>query len=74
MANCPTPEENFGSWLKHQKSNWRNIRQKMKEEKKNLHTYGSVFAKNPVGMQANLLKNFMHNMDETVLNSNWHVI
>lgn len=46
----------------------------MKEEKKNLHTYGSVFAKNQVGLQANLLKTFMHNMDETVLNSNWHVM
>lgn len=46
----------------------------MKQDKKSLHQFGSVFAKNQLGMQASLMKNFMHNMDETVLNSNWHVI
>ena len=25
-------------------------------------------------MQASMMKSFMHNMDYTVLNSNWHVI
>lgn len=49
MEDCPKPEENFGSWLKHQKSNWRNIRQKMRTEKKTLAQHGSIFVKNPVG-------------------------
>ena len=34
MENCPLPENDFGSWLKHQKSNWRRIRKDMKTEKK----------------------------------------
>jgi hypothetical protein len=46
----------------------------MKDEKKSVNKFGSVFAKTQVGLQASLLKNFMHNMDDTVLNSNWHII
>lgn len=49
IEDCPTPDENFGSWLKHQKSNWRTIRGKMKAERKSLHQSGSVFTKNVVG-------------------------
>lgn len=75
MEDCPElTNENFDGWLKHQKSNWRNIRQRMKDEKKSVHKFGSVFAKTQVGLQASLMKNFMHNMDDTVINSNWHII
>jgi len=34
IEECPVPEEDFGNWLKYQKSNWRRIRKDLKTEKK----------------------------------------
>lgn len=68
MDSCPDPDEDFGSWLKHQKSNWRNIRKKLKTDK------GVIPHHKKMGAQSAALTNFMRNMDDTVLNSNWHIL
>lgn len=34
IEDCPNPEEDFGEWLKYQKTNWRKIRKMMKDDKK----------------------------------------
>jgi hypothetical protein len=34
IEDCPSPEENFGDWLKYQKTNWRKIRKTIKDDKK----------------------------------------
>ena len=75
MNNCPLPEDNFKDWLKYQKSNWRRIRKDIKSDKKLVPKQGSLFNKGGIGGQMSLaLSNFMRNMDETVLNSTWHII
>jgi hypothetical protein len=66
IEECPSPEDDFGQWLKYQKSNWRKIRKLMKDEKK-------------VIPQSERLKHqgivsFIRNMDEVVLKSNWHIV
>jgi len=68
MQDCPDPavDENFGEWMKFQKNNWRKIRQNMKENKS---VVPSTEKKSTAG-----LGHFMRNMDEVVLNSNWHII
>ena len=43
MEDCPLPENNFKSWLKHQKCNWRRIRKDIKSEKKLVPKQGSLF-------------------------------
>lgn len=76
MKNCPAPDADFKSWLKHQKSNWRAIRQDMKNEKKTLvngaRTAGSGARAGVLGNSS--LNEFIRNMDDTVLNSTWHVL
>ena len=66
MKDCPSPDVEFGSWLKHQKQNWRSIRRELKSEKKVFGTRGVI--------GANALTDFIRNMDDTVLNSIWHVL
>ena len=34
VKDCPLPEEDFGNWLKFQKSNWRKIRKNFNQDKK----------------------------------------
>ena len=69
MADCPNPENDFKDWLKYQKSNWRRIRKDLKSDKQ-------LVSKGPSGLgkMNTALSNFMRNMDETVLNSTWHII
>lgn len=65
IEECPSPEEDFGEWLKYQKSNWRSIRKTMKEDKKVI--------KNEDNKHKSIVS-FIRNMDDVVLKSNWHVI
>jgi hypothetical protein len=77
MANCPTPDADFDGWLKHQKSNWRGIRKAIKSEKRLIPRSSAIQGKlggMGGGIQSEALANFMRNMDDTVLNSNWHII
>ena len=69
MADCHNPENNFKDWLKYQKSNWRRIRKDLKADKQ-------LVTKGPSGLgkMNTALSNFMRNMDQTVLNSTWHII
>jgi len=78
MENCPAPEEDFGSWLKHQKSGWRKIRRDLKSEKKLIGQRGvnvdsKVGSKGHLGMNR-ALNNFIRSTDDTVLNSRWHIM
>ena len=54
--------------MKYQKQNWRNIRQNMREKKQVINPNSQKLTKS-VG-----LSTFMRNMDEVILNSNWHII
>jgi DNA polymerase epsilon subunit 1 len=74
IEDCPLPENNFKDWLKYQKSNWRRIRKDIKAEKKLNTKQGSLFNTGIGGQMSLALSTFMRNMDETVLNSNWHII
>ena len=70
MEDCPDLSENgnFNQWIKFQKQNWRKIRQNMKENKQ-------VANPNTQNMNRNVgLTNFMRNMDEVILNSDWQII
>jgi len=69
MEKCPAPNADFGEWLGYQKSNWRSIRQQMKQNKRLATVKQSTMQK-----QSAALTNFIRNMDETVLNSVWHVL
>jgi hypothetical protein len=69
MEKCPSPNSDFGEWLGYQKSNWRSIRQQMKQNKRLATVKQSTAQK-----QSAALTNFIRNMDETVLNSVWHVL
>jgi len=66
FKQCPDPDTDFKSWLKHQKLNWRSIRKELGTEKKIINK--------KVGLRNTALTNFFRNMDDMVLNSNWHVI
>jgi len=46
----------------------------MKTEKKNLSKQGTIFGGSVKGVGSTALSSFMRNMDETVLNSNWHIL
>mmetsp|Transcript_6901 Transcript_6901/g.9544 ORF Transcript_6901/g.9544 Transcript_6901/m.9544 type:complete len:128 (-) Transcript_6901:1237-1620(-) len=80
MQDCPAPEEDFKSWLRHQKSNWRRIRRDLKSEKKVVTQRGvSATANSRIGSKSSLgmsraLNNFMRLQDDTVLNSRWHIM
>ncbi len=67
MEDCPNPDEDFGTWLKYQKTNWRKIRKMMKDDKKVIANQGR--ASKHLG-----LTSFIRNMDEVVLKSNWHIV
>ena len=69
MEDCPDPSNNanFRDWIKYQKTSWRRIRQNFKENKQIVNT--TALTKTNAG-----LSNFMRNMDDVVLNSNWHII
>lgn len=70
IENCPSPDEDFPEWLKFQKSNWRRIRKDLKAERNVAQGASSV-----TGLQMNkALSNFMRLQDNTVLNSNWHIM
>ena len=78
IQDCPAPDEDFSSWLKHQKSNWRRIRKDLKTEKKLIATRGVGggqigSTKVQLGMNK-ALNNFMRLQDDTVLNSRWHIM
>ena len=74
MENCPAPEEDFGDWLRHQKSNWRRIRKELKTENK-VAQRGAGSTRLGAGLGMNkALSSFMRLQDDTVLNSNWHIM
>ena len=60
MEDCPNPDEDFGTWLKYQKTNWRKIRKMMKDDKKVIANQGR--ASKHLG-----LTSFIRNMDEVFL-------
>ena len=72
INECPDPSvnANFGEWIKYQKQNWRRIRRDFKEHKQIVHSNDRA---NTVGLNKGLT-HFMRNMDEVILNSNWHII
>jgi hypothetical protein len=72
LSDCPTPDEDFPYWLKHQKKNWRGIRKAIKSEKRIIPVNKGFSSAG--GVQGQALANFMRNMDETVLNANWHIL
>lgn len=77
LEDCPSPDADFGSWLKHQKSNWRRIRKDLKTEKKVVAQRGGDVGPQKLGMNLGMnkaLSNFMRLQDDTVLNSNWHIM
>lgn len=74
IEDCPEIEENFGDWLKHQKSNWRRIRKDLKTEKK-VAQRSTAGPRLGTGLGMNkALSSFMRLQDDTVLNSNWHIM
>ena len=68
IEDCPSPEEDFGEWLKYQKSNWRKIRKIMKDDKQVISATGASKSKHQG------IASFIRNMDDVVLKSNWHVV
>ncbi len=68
IEDCPSPEEDFGEWLKYQKSNWRKIRKIMKDDKQVIATTGGNKSKHQG------IASFIRNMDDVVLKSNWHIV
>lgn len=74
VEDCPLPEDNFGDWLMFQKRNWRRIRKDLKTEKK-VAQRGAAGPRLGTGLGMNkALSNFMRLQDDTVLNSNWHIM
>ena len=70
MSKCPKPQEDFGEWVRYQKSNWRAIRRKFKAKKAVVdHAVQSV----ALGPRAQL-SNFLTSKDNAIYGSLWNVI
>jgi DNA polymerase epsilon subunit 1 len=72
IQDCPDPSVNgnFKEWFKYQKQNWRNIRRNFKENKQIVHQND----RSNTNQVSRGLSSFIRNMDDVILNSNWHII
>jgi DNA polymerase epsilon subunit 1 len=69
LEDCPPPDEDFGEWLKFQKTSWRRIRKNFKEDKKVIKDQAGDKSK-----KHQSLVSFIRNMDDVVLKSTWHIV
>lgn len=70
MAQCPKPQDDFGEWIKYQKSNWRAIRRKFKTKKQVVNTAVQSLSLGPRAQ----LSNFLTSKDNAIYGSLWNVV